>query len=362
MALLGKKTLKAGQRRRRGLRRAALIIGLFLILGLALRAILFPPYAPLPPSGPCQVKTSVRQFTDTGRAETYGRQGGARTLTAAFWYPEQAAGPFPLIVFSPGAFGTRDSNETLCQELASQGYVVCAIDHTYQCLYTRGKNGELLLIDSGYLDELRRENAKADKENSLALYEKWLGIRVADINFVLDAILEQARQNPAEAPFSLTDSQNIGLIGHSLGGSAMLGAGRLRSDIKAVIALESPFLWDIRAVENGAFVFESAPYPVPLLNIYTDSSWSQLAEWPQYAQNARLLADPDQDQDAYNLYLAGAGHLSLTDLALASPVLTRLLNGHASSAGPADYLTRLNENCLGFFNCFLKDGPRFAAI
>jgi hypothetical protein len=44
-------------------------------------------------------------------------------------------------------------------------------------------------------------------------------------------------------------------MGHSLGGSAVLGIGRQRADIHIVIALEAPFLYDIVGVDEGKFIF-----------------------------------------------------------------------------------------------------------
>ncbi len=147
--------------------------------------------------------------------------------------------------------------------------MVCSIDHTYHCLYTTDENGQSQLIDFGYMSELSRENAKKDKHNSLALYQKWMGTRVADINYIIEAITSQTRPSPSSGLYGLVDIENIGVIGHSLGGSAAVGIGRLGSDVGAVIALESPFLCDILDVENDSFVFENSEYPTPILNVYS---------------------------------------------------------------------------------------------
>ena len=328
-----------------------------LIAANQLSAGLFTKYKLLPTTGEYQIKTELKHFTDESRIETYDKKGGARTLAVEFWYPENAGGRFPLVVFSHGSFGTRTSNETLFRELASHGYIVCSIDHTYQCLYSTDKDGNALLMDGGYADEIRRENARENKQNSLALYGKWMGTRTADINFVIDTTVTKAKEDSLDGFYRLIDTEKIGVMGHSLGGSAALGVGRMRNDIGAVIALESPFLCDILDVENDTFVFKSTEYPVPVLNIYSDSSWTHLYEWPQYAENARLLSG--SNKNAYNQHIAGVGHLSLTDLSLASPILTRLLNGNTSSVSAEDCLTHLNEICLAFFDCFLKDAESF---
>lgn len=141
-------------------------------------------------------------------------------------------------------------------------------------------------------------------------------------------------------------------MGHSLGGSAALTMPRQRNDIAAVIALESPFLYDIVGVENNDFVWLDEAYPVPVLNIYSDASWNHLSEWTQYARNDELLSSPQTK--AINLHLSGAGHFSLTDLPLASPLLVRLLEGGEGTRDSAEYLKDLNRACLAFFDRHLK--------
>jgi hypothetical protein len=93
------------------------------------------------------------------------------------------------------------------------------------------------------------------------------------------------------------------------------------------------------------------PHSVPVLNIYSDSAWPHLSEWPQYARNHEQLAGPAAT--VVNVHIAGVGHLGLTDLALSSPLLTRLLDGHAPSADPRDALEELRRVCLDFLDAHL---------
>lgn len=318
-----------------------------LLLFAILPVILFPEYTPLPTTGEYGVKTATRHLVDESRTEPYSDESG-RALTVEFWYPESDTGGFPLIVFSHGGFGTRKSNESLYRELASNGYVVCSVDHTYHCLYTTDSSGKLRLINGEYLKELSRENAKENKQGSLELYRKWMDVRTRDIDFVIDVV----KSDPADEIYSLADSEKIGVMGHSLGGAAALGVGRKNPAVSAVIALESPFMCDILDVRDGEFVFESEDYPAPLLNVYSDSSWENLSSWPQYYENAKLISKPDKD--THNVHIEGVGHLSLTDLSLASPVLTRILDRQASSVKAKDCLERINAECLKFFDCYLK--------
>src|SRR5659263_140119 len=92
----------------------------------------------------------------------------------------------------------KTSNKSLYNELASHGYVVCSIDHTYQCLYTKGENGYTILMDMGYMKEVAAEDSQSDIQQSYEYYQKWMKIRTGDINFVIDHILSETKNNDAD--------------------------------------------------------------------------------------------------------------------------------------------------------------------
>ena len=330
-----------------------------LIFVLTLPAIIFPQYKAITTTGKYQVATVTYTYTDTKRVETYTDTGENRKLNVELWYPENADGTYPLIVFSHGSFGIKSSNESLYNELASHGYIVCSIDHTYQCFYTTDEDGKTTSMDTGYMKEIKAENAQLSRQQSYEYYQKWMKIRTDDINFVIDYILSKVGNNDSDTVYKLVDKTKIGVLGLSLGGSAALGIGRMRDDVSAVIALESPFMCDINGVENGEFVFKNEIYPVPVLNVYSHSSWSHLAHWPQYAENYALLSNTNAT--AFNVHISGVGHLTLTDFALTSPFLTRILNGQKSTTDSKYCLKVINKVCLEFFNCYLKGNGEFTS-
>ncbi len=336
---------------KRIIRRIAL--ALLLLLPLATYLLLFPPYQPLRPTGAHAVATTRYTYTDENRVEHFDKKE-KRRINVTFWYPKNQSGneTYPLIVFSHGGLGTETSNESLFRELASHGYVVASIGHPYHALWTTSADGRTTFVSWEYFDELRRENAKTDKRQSYRFYQKWLEIRTGDINFVLDAILAKAADG-AGGVYALVDGDRIGVIGHSLGGSAALAIPRQRANVSAVIALEAPFLYDIVGVENAKFIWRDAAYPAPVLNVYSDSSWSHLAEWAQYGRNYELLND--SRSATVNVHIGGAGHFSLTDLALVSPPLTTLLESGQFYHDRAGYLQKVNRVCLDFLNRHLKN-------
>ena len=361
LAVIGAVTLirkKEGKRAYKAMRIVLKGIGMTaLIFMLTLPVILFPQHKAMAVTGNYQVKTVTYTYTDTKRVETYTDTGENRKLNVEMWYPENADGKYPLIVFSHGGFGIKSSNESLYNELASHGYVVCSIDHTYQCLSTKGEDGHRIFMDMGYMKECSVENARANRQQSFEYYQKWMKIRTGDINFVTDYILAEAKNNAADKVYKLVDTTKIGAMGHSLGGSAALGIGRTRDDISAVIALESPFMSDITGVKDGEFVFNDKIYPVPVLNVYSDMGWSLLPHRPQYAENYALLSG--NNATAFNVHISGVGHLTLTDLALTTPFLTNLLNGHKSTTSTEYCLKTINKITLEFFDRYLKGKGEF---
>lgn len=345
----GARPIRNGQ----SIRRA--IVTTLLLGGATFPAVLFPQYLPIETTGEHPVRSVSYSWEDEARTETYVNTGQHRKINVQFWYPDDADEIHPLIVFSHGAFGVRTSNASLFNELASHGYVVASIDHTYHSLYTTDEDGRTTWIDVTFMRELVAENARVDREQSYGYYRKWMAVRTGDIDFVIDRISAIATSGDAHAPFERVDTERIGVMGHSLGGSAALGIGRTRGDVGAVVALESPYLLDIEGVRDGAFVFTSDAYPVPVLNVYSDTGWDILADRPQYAANHALRSTTSPH--VFDVHIEGAGHLDLTDLSLTSPLLTRMLNQRTSAIDRVSSLRRINDLCLAFFDRYLmRDG------
>ena len=173
-AILGAVALIRNRREKRPYKASRVVykaIGMTMLIFLVtLPAILFPQHDLIKPTGAYQVATANYSYTDTKRIETYTDTGEYRMVNVQMWFPKDAEEEFPLIVFSPGAFGGKTSYQSLFNELASHGYVVCSIDHPYQCLYTRSEKGHTILIDLGYVKEISNENASIDMITTLKLH------------------------------------------------------------------------------------------------------------------------------------------------------------------------------------------------
>ena len=328
-------------------------IGGAILFGAALLpAILFPQYEHPAITGQYGVATAQYTYVDESREETYSSAGGNREVNVALWYPEGADGKFPLVVFSHGFCGVKNSNESAFMELASHGYVVCSIDHPYHSFFTVNAEGKVTVVDAGYMGEYAAlGNNKAE---NLKLFQKWMDIRVSDMNFVIDTIL----QNDSGV-YGLVDHSKIGVFGHSLGGAAAMGIPRVRKDIDAVINIDAPMMCEFTGVENGSYTVNPEPYPVPLLHIYSQYLYENgiLKDDEEYFENRLVSA---MAPAFYEVVFGGAQHMSLTDLSLYSPILANALDsGRKAEIDNYYCLETMNRIILEFFDCYLKDTGSF---
>lgn len=312
---------------------------------------LFPNFKSIPTTGEYSYESCVLELTDTSRIEEYKTDGLPRKLSVLVYYPNEDEihnNTCPLIVFSHGGISTKTSNLSLYKELASHGYVVVSIDHTYHALYTEIE-GDEIYIDSGYMRELNKEDSHSDMENSYRCYQKWMKLRTDDINFVIDTFIEKS-STESNSFYKFVDANSIGVAGHSLGGSAALGVARQRSDIKAVLALESPYLYDVIGVDGKEFRWNTNPYQCAVMNIYSDSGYPLIETDNKYVQNKNYLVNSGK---IWYDHIEGSNHYTLTDLVRTSPVLCALLGGGYEKSG-YDTLKSINQKSLIFFDEYLK--------
>ncbi len=336
--------------RGRRLRGLLSVFSFILASVLVLKVALFPEFKSIGTTGEYAYASATLQLEDASRQETYRSDGANRKLSVVVYYPDSDAiseSSCPLIVFSHGGISYKDSNTSLYQELASHGYIVASVDHPYQSLFT-SIDGKRIGIDSGYLKSLQTEDPYADIANSFACYQDWMKVRTADISFVIDSFIAEAAKSD-NGFYSLFDTSRIAAMGHSLGGGAALGVARQRSDIKAVIALESPYFCDITGYDDSGFTWDTAPYDCAIMNIYSDDGWPLLESDIRYAQNQRYLKN---EGNVEYCYIEGSNHYTLTDLVLKSPALCAILGGGYSASG-RDTLKTINEKCLSFFERYL---------
>ncbi len=332
-------------------KKVLIVLLTFTVVGiLLLPSILFPNHIDIVPSGSHEIQTTLVTWEDKDRLEAFTDDGSHRQVSVKFWYPEEK-GYYPLLVFSHGAFGVMDSNASTCQELASHGYVVASIGHPYHSLFLKDANDKITLVDRDFLNEVYTDNGATNAEAEKRIYEKskkWMELRSADENFVLEQIITMKASNE-QAPFDRIRTDKIGLFGHSLGGATSVEVARMRSDIDAVIVLEGTMLGEYTGFENGTETFDPTPFPIPVLDVYSRDIYEKAHLYGDSYVNFYLGSKANDYQ--YKIF-ENAGHLNFTDLPLFSPVLAKKLG--VGSVDPKECIEQMNQMVLEYFNLYLK--------
>lgn len=335
-----------------------LLLALTIVITLV-PVLLFPQHRLPQVTGPYAVATATYSYVDKNRIEEFTDQGEHRAVNVEFWYPEQADGTYPLLVFSHGAFGIKTSNTSTFTELASHGYVVVSIDHPYHSFYTVSEDGKVVTINPEYMQEFNNANKGVYSLGEyFELNQKWMKLRTDDMDFVIDTILEQAMQKK-DSLYERIDTQKIGVFGHSMGGAASVALSRERDDIDAVVNIDAPFFSELVYDKvTNELTAKSGAFTIPLLNVYSDDVWIQLDSSPPYIANR---ISNESFKGAFNVHFKGAKHLSLTDLPLFSPILANLLHeGRKADIDKYYAIETQNELILRFFDYALKNQGQFA--
>ncbi len=334
----------------------ACINGCILLTFAILPGILFPQFKPVAPTGSYAVATTSVTFVDATRVDPFSPTGESRKLTVQFWYPDttEGSGKFPLALFSHGSFGYRGSNLSTFQNLASNGYVVGSIDHSYHAFSAQHADGSRTLVNTTFLnDAVNITNGAYDAQTTYDKTHEWLDLRIGDMDFILDKTLRNADGAIPASVYALIDTEKIGLFGHSLGGATAAQLGRQRLDVDAVIVVDGTMRGEEIGYENGKATLDAEPYPVPLLNLYNDSHYEDARQAGTAYGNLSASAHA---VEAYDVVIRGSGHLNFTDLPLFSPTLARMLG---TGERDSQYcIETMNQIVLDFFNYTLKDAGK----
>jgi predicted dienelactone hydrolase len=115
----------------------------------------------------------------------------------------------PLVVLSPGYTAPRSTLSGLAEDLASHGYVVVGIDHTYETYAVTFPDGRIAPCATCAFD------------NEPWFFPKLYQVRAADVSFVLDQL---TGPHPVWRGSRLIDRSRIAMSGHSAGGASAIAA------------------------------------------------------------------------------------------------------------------------------------------
>jgi hypothetical protein len=137
----------------------------------------------------------------------------------------------PLLIFSHGMGTVSRIYTAQLEDLASHGYVVAALTHTYDAALTLFPDGRNIVIDMA-----SRPPQGTAEEKQIAYENQRIEWWASDIRFSLDELSRIDHDKSSRNPFAgHLDFSNVAAFGHSDGGEAAARACQLDSRLKACL-------------------------------------------------------------------------------------------------------------------------------
>jgi predicted dienelactone hydrolase len=273
--------------------------------------------------GPFSVAVALYDWVDTARD---------RPVPVKVYYPATGPGPFPLVVFSHGLGGSRDTYEYLGRHWASHGYVVVHVQHL-------GSDEAVWKEADRPLRAMRR--AVMNPKNAF--------VRPEDVHFVLDRMTELAGQ---KGPFKgRLDLRHVGMAGHSFGAWTTLAVAGQRFPPLAAQAASAADPRVTAAIEMSAPTskwsdpdqsYGAIRIPMFHLTGTRDALPFNLGQSP--ASDRRIPYDHIRGADQYLVTFAGGDHMAFA--------MKRMRGGPSGKDAHIQDLTR--QATTAFWDAYLR--------
>lgn len=351
----------SGEKRRRWPRILGIVFGALTLGVSALLAVQLPVFSLARPTGPHAIGVTSYEWMDTERTDEHPKTpSGHRRIVVKMWYPAAPSNApaepylnklhaeglaralklpgyalshlslvpthahrdiglpagnekFPVVLFSHGYPMPATSGSFAAEELASHGYVVVSINHTYDTAFVVFQDGTNAPVES--MGDVGKIDA----------VEKILGPRVAvwvaDARFVLN---EVTKLNATDPRFQgRLDLDHVGYFGHSFGGATAFATLMADPRFKSAVNMDGALF--------GVAVQARPTQPYMLMNgdkiVVTDSQLARTGANRQEVETflegveANWLASVAPGKaPRYRARIAGATHLSFSDVPLMAPI------------------------------------------
>ena len=243
---------------------------------------------------------------------------------------------FPVIIFSHGHGGLRTQNTNQVEELVSHGYIVVAVDHTFDAGFIQFPNGDISYSLTA------RVNDEGVKETAEEFYTRF-SYRADDIKFLIDQINHFDKYN--DKIFSIMNQDNLGIFGHSFGGMTSFYSGFHNPQIKSCYSLDGWFepMPDTLVLKNiNKPIFQLGQNNQGEIKYWNELNYQKLEKIAKNNSNLSIVID-----------IPGSYHYDYTDFTYFSYLSKKLkFSGEVS---PTKMAKIMNATLVGFFNHTLKD-------
>lgn len=266
---------------------------------------------------------------------------------------EIAEGTFPVLIFSHGYNSKANSYYALLSEMASRGYVIFALNHTYESTGATFPDGTLKYFDYEYANQIESntwhimepvvEAFKSDlsyeerhpivKKGLTTYFVRDMEERWAED--IVDVVDELDQWNQVGFFKGKLDTSKVGVFGHSRGGGAAGESLLIDNRIKAGA--------NVDGVQWGRIV--DTAFEKPFLFISAD--------WPEEKEDLNSHAYINKSKDVfYDTRVLGTGHSNFMDIPLMIPLQAL---SQAGTIDPTLGLEITSSTVASFFDKHLKE-------
>ena len=244
-------------------------------------------------------------------------------------------GGLPTVVFSHGITGSRHLHQALFEHLSSRGYVVVALDHSYDC--------NLTIFPDGRIADYRSEIT--GHPDSIKIRNQQIKTRTEDIIFALSQITKIHHGDLKSYLNGKLNLEKIAVGGHSYGGATAIHSAKTDKRIKTCFVLDG---W-INPVPKATI---ERGLQKPILSMGRPS-W----EDSDYPDNYNLLNQLFSNSSApsYNIIIKNTLHLDYTDIPLYSPIIKYVMD--VGDLQPSTSQKLINNLIFTFLESHLLDKP-----
>lgn len=225
---------------------------------------------------------------------------------------EPLSGKCPVLLFEHGIGVTAGSYQCIFQEVVSHGYIVVATHHPS-------------IADTVFFQDGSKIFHKAKRN------KKTINTCLEDVSFVLMSL------SKLEPLANIMDLENVGMLGHSLGGTVTMKTSRNNSRIKAALQLDAPMNDEIAQKFDSGSNFD-----IPFCHIFAEDS-------------SKMIPAISLKKNNFKAVVKGTEHMSFADHLL----LMEILPTFRKFGDPdPDYLTKYSATTTSictFFDRFLKN-------
>ncbi len=259
---------------------------------------------------------------------------------------------YPVILFSHGTNTPSFYYTSLIEDLVSHGFIVAAIDHTYE---GKGQSFPDGLVTQNDADKKRPKSGTPGYEGLDAkFFRDRVNVRVEDVSFALNK-LNNLNANDSLLAGTM-DMKHIGMFGHSIGGVTATQAALKDKRISAAINLDGltyarPFYPDSAGhVLTQPFMFITKPFrrmTAKELETRGKTHSQDEAELKELLNKQEVLMRKVTG-GSYRVTIPGAYHTSFSDEPYFNP---------GEGKAKKQMTTTIRSFILAFFNATLYDLP-----